>query len=149
MYVVLSASEKRKAALRAAQKELKEPELVLPGLSETRWASHYSSIVHIKKCYASILLALKQLADDATDNDVESKLLGLRKFMLTFHCILQLFTWDEVLKAIRALSDNLQSSSIDISIASSMVQSTLVELKSYRSQEHFNSLKAEAAEFAV
>lgn len=119
--------------------------LELQKLSDTRWACRYAAINTVCRAYDSILSALDEISGSSDHSKaVEAK--GLLFQVQSFPFIVSLVVFDRILSCTKQLSDQLQSSKIDLFRASELVSATKSMLECYRTDEHWDQLYKYAAD---
>ena len=123
LYVFISTS---KAHVVFIEKQTKE----LQRLSETRWACRSLALDAIASTYDSIIATLEHFAEDCDKTKA-----GLLHQIRTFKFLATLIIFQRLMSVTKALSDQLQSETIDLSCAAGLVLSTSATLKDLRSDE--------------
>ena len=80
------------------------------------------------------MLATLQEIREGTDSVKAVEATGLYHQVATFSFIVSLVTFDKILQCTKNLSDQLQSSSIDLACAADLVLTTKTTLEEYRSE---------------
>lgn len=87
--------------------------LELQKLSDTRWVCRYASVNAVCRTFDSVLLTVEQVADSQDANKaIEAR--GLLYQLRSFSFIVSLITFDKILTCTKQLSDQLQSSTLDL-----------------------------------
>ena len=108
----------------------KQP-LQLQKLSDTRWACRYAAVNALCRTYGCILATLEEIGDGSDHSKaIEAK--GLYFQIATFSFILSLVMFDKILSCSKSLSDQLQSTNIDLAQAADLVIATKSLLEEYR-----------------
>lgn len=98
----------------------------LQQLSDTRWVCRYTAL----------LLTIEDVADSSDARKaIEAR--GLLHQIKTFPFIVSLVMFNRILGCTKHLSDQLQSSTIDLSVASDTILATKCTLEDYRSSEYW------------
>lgn len=108
----------------------------LQQLSDTRWVCRYAAVNAICNSYHSLLLTIEEvgMSSDAR-KAVEAR--GLLHQIKSFSFIVSVVMFDRILGCTKQLSDQLQSSKIDLSVASDLVSATKSMLRDYRTTEYW------------
>ena len=91
----------------------KQP-LQLQKLSDTRWACRYGAVNAICRTYDSILATLVEEIGDGSDRAKAVEAKGLYHQAATFAFIVSLVIFDRILSCTKSLSDQLQSTHVDL-----------------------------------
>lgn len=146
---VFMASSKAHVVFVDIQKKMypdKHP-LELQKLSDTRWACRYTSINAICRTYDCILSALEEIGSSSDHSKgVEAK--GLLFQIQSFPFIVSLVFFDRILSCTKQLSDQLQSSKIDLFRASELVSATKSMLERYRTDQQWDQIYKYASDIA-
>ncbi|XP_050209345.1 uncharacterized protein LOC126660062 [Mercurialis annua] len=159
----VGASCKRKDALRQSQHDLmvtrlengeissgrglhQETSLVRPG--DTRWGSHYQTILRILLMWSSVMEVLGNVHDDATGSKEKGAALGLLDRMENFEFVFTLHLMKKVLAITNGLSQVLQEKNQNIVNALDMVRAVKVKFQSFR-EDGWNDLFDEIRKFCV
>ena len=119
----------------------------LQKLSDTRWACRYAAVNAVCQTYDSLLLTFEEIAESSDYSQVvQAK--GLYHQLKSFTFILLLAVFDKILSATKQLSDQLQSSTIDLCSASELVTATKVLLTEYRTSEYWEKIYLYATDIA-
>ena len=89
--------------------------------SDTRWLAHERCVKAVKASYSSIAVTL----DSNFQNNHESEALGLHRTLCKLSTIACIFLLAYVLPNVAKLSRALQAKQLDLSLISSLVESTL------------------------
>ena len=95
----------------------------------------------------TVLLALEEIAE-LTDASKAVEASGLLCQVKSFSFLLSLITFDRVLTCTKQLSDQLQSSTLDLSVASQLVAGTKSLLADYRSPDYWKKVYGYAERIA-
>lgn len=138
LYVFFSASIAHDVFI-DKQKQLypyKQP-LELQKLSDTKWVCQFAAVNAICCTYDSVL---EEIAESSVVNKaIEAR--GLYSQIKSFSFLVSLITFDRLLTCTKQLSDKLQSSSLDLSLANEMVVSTKFVLShEYRSKVYWKKV---------
>ena len=99
--------------------------LRLKHLSETRWSAWYDAVNTVRKAIPGIIESLGKLSSDRSVSPaVYSEIQGILANVCSFKFLLQTCIWYNILSTIKSLSDYLQSPTINLSSASSLVKGT-------------------------
>ncbi len=119
----------------------------LQKLSDTRWACRYASINAICRTYDCLLLALEEITISSDHSKaVEAK--GLLYQVKSFSFIISLISFDRILSTTKQLSDQLQSSTVDLYRASELVLATKSMLQHFRTDQYWKQVYQHAADVA-
>jgi hypothetical protein len=159
---VVGASCKRKDQLREHhRKELRKAigrgeiatgtglnqELSLQRPGDTRWNSHYKTLLGLSKMFSSAVKVLEYVEKDGSDSGKRRQANGLLKYFQTFECAFYLHMMMMILALTNGLSKTLQRKDKDIINAISDVESTKRELEKLRTNEGFDSLMKKVHSF--
>ena len=132
LYVFVSTT-KAHAVFMRKQQELhpdKQP-LQLQKLSDTRWACRYGAVNSMCRTYDSLLATLEDIGDGSDHmKAIEAK--GLYYQIANFSFIVCLVMFDRILSCTKCLSDQLQSTQVDLAQAADLVLATKSTLEEYR-----------------
>ena len=131
LYAFIEGSTKRHGLFKQIQQD--ESELkscgTLQSLSTTRWNSRASNCAVLEKTIVLVVKTLESIASDASyPRDTAATAIALRKAMDYEFCVC-LATFSELLQVCDVVSKSLQRENIDISMATSLVEDLLDELK--------------------
>jgi hypothetical protein len=115
-------------------------EICLQRPGDTRWNSHYKTLVGLSKMFPSVVKVLEYVEEDGTDAYKKRQANGLLKYFQSFDSAFFLHMMMMVFGLTNGLSKTLQRKDKDILNAISDVQSTKRELEKLRSQEGWESL---------
>lgn len=115
------------------QKELNpgKPTKELKRLSDTRWACRSLTLDVIASRYTSIIATLDCVAEDS-DRSKAVEAIGLLHQVSSFKFLSSLIIFQRIMSITKSLSDQLQSQTIDMSNAASLVLSTIATLENFR-----------------
>ena len=106
----------------------------LQKLSDTRWVCRHAAVSAICYTYYSILLRMED-AMDGQDHGKAVEAKGLYHQIKSFLFLTSLVTFDRILSCTKHLSDELQSSSINLASVADLVDATKSTLQDYRSDD--------------
>ena len=115
------------------QKELhpaKQP-FQLQKLSDTRWACRCGAVHAVCQTYDSLLAMLQEIGYDC-DHTKAIEANGLYYQVATFPFIVSLVMFDRIHSCTKSLSDQLQSTQVDLAKAADLVSATKSTLEEYR-----------------
>ncbi|KAJ9565643.1 hypothetical protein OSB04_001609 [Centaurea solstitialis] len=92
--------------------------------SDTRWGSHYGSLLNIKTLYPSICEVLEDIMEDANSQDHRSEARRMLKSILTFDFVFYLHLLVDILGITNELSTTLQRKDKDIINAMNQVSNS-------------------------
>ncbi|XP_011405787.1 PREDICTED: zinc finger MYM-type protein 1-like [Amphimedon queenslandica] len=148
LYVFISTS-KVHVIVTEKQKHLhpgKQP-LKLHRLSDTRWVCRYAAVNAASCTFDSILLTVEEVAE-SQDASKAIEAQGLYHQLHSFSFLISSITFDRILTCTKQLSDKLQCSSINLSLASELALATKSLLTEYRTTKYLNKLYEYAVEVA-
>ena len=150
LYVFMSSSKIHVLFMKRQQQcnPHKQP-LELQKLSDTRWVCRYAAVNAICCTFDTILLTVKEVADASVNEysqAVEAR--GLCHQIKSFSFLVTLITFDQILECTKQLSDCLQSSNMDLSRASELVDATKSLLTRYRTDNHWKMVYDQAMRVA-
>ncbi|XP_021997455.1 zinc finger MYM-type protein 1-like [Helianthus annuus] len=158
---VVCASCKRIDMIRESQKDkLKEAigreevetgsglnqELSLARAGDTRWSSHYKTLVRLVQLYPTIIEVLEYIRSSGQINVQQRQANGIWKYMKSYDFAYYLHLMKHVLGVTNTLSQALQRKDQDIVNAVEMVNATKQQLQTFR-LEGFDSLVKDVASF--
>ena len=132
LYVFVSTT-KAHAVFMQKQKDLHQdqPVVQLQKLSDTRWACRFGAVNAVCRTYDSILATLEEIGDSCDHmKAVEAR--GLYYQVAAFSFLITLIMFDRILSCTKSLSDQLQSTQIDLAQAGDLVHATKSTLSEYR-----------------
>nr|XP_040259401.1 uncharacterized protein LOC109748470 isoform X4 [Aegilops tauschii subsp. strangulata] len=115
-------------------------ELSLQRPGDTRWNSHYKTLLGLSKMFSSVVKVLEYVEKDGTDTGKRRQARGLLKYFQTFDSAFFLHMMMMILALTNGLSKTLQRKDKDIVNAISDVESTKRELEKLRTNEGWDSL---------
>ncbi|XP_050232960.1 uncharacterized protein LOC126681466 [Mercurialis annua] len=159
----VGASYKRKNALRQSQHDHmvtqlangeifsgrglhQETSLARPG--DTRWGSHYHTVMRILTMWPSVMKVLGNVHDDAVGSKDRGANLGLLDRMENFEFVFTLHLMKKVLAITNGLSQVLQEKNQNILNALDMIHVMKVKFQSFR-EDGWNNLFDEVCKFCV
>ena len=114
-------------------------------LSDTRWACRYTAVNALCRTYDCVLATLEEIGDgDDRTKAIEAK--GLYCQVATFSFILLLIVFDKILSCTKSLSDQLQSTTVDLTQAADLVVGTKTVLEDYRHDEVWKKILSECSQ---
>ena len=144
---VVCASCKRKDMLREAARERVKKcmlsgelaigkglnqETTLIRAGDTRWSSHFSTLLSLMKLFADVLLVLAFVEEEGGTTDNQRRAAGILKFFTSYEFVFYLYMMYDIFSVTSTLSKQLQRKDLDILEAASMVRATDDALKSLR-----------------
>ncbi|KAK9064773.1 hypothetical protein SSX86_016155 [Deinandra increscens subsp. villosa] len=127
--------EKQREALRESIGRLevetgsgKNQELSLARAGDTRWSSHYKTLLRLYQLYPTVIEVLEHIEKWGEVNASKRQASGLQKYMKTFDFVYYLHLMKEILGVTNKLCETLQKKDQDILIAIGQVKSTKKEL---------------------
>ena len=115
-------------------------ELSLQRPGDTRWNSHYRTLVGLPKMFPSVVKVLEYVEDDGTDPIKKRQASGILKYFQSFDYVFYLHMMMIILALTNGLSKTFQRKDMDIVHAISDVESTKRELVKLRSEHGWNDL---------
>ncbi|KAL6621327.1 hypothetical protein ACP70R_033759 [Stipagrostis hirtigluma subsp. patula] len=114
---------------------------------DTRWSSHYKSILSLKKMFAATISVLRNIANDRSVTQYSrGDAGGALRIIFTFDFVFILLMMEKIMKITDVLCQTLQKKSIDILNAMNSVSNTKVLLGELRN-EGWESLLEEVKSF--
>ena len=147
LYVFMASSMAHVVFVEVQKKQHpdKQP-LQLQKLSDTRWACRYAA-VNTCCTYNSILLTLEEISLSSDHSKaVEAK--GLLYQVQSFSFIVSVVVFDQILSCTKQLSDQLQSSKIDLYRASELVSASKAMLQCFHTDEYWDQVYSYATGIA-
>lgn len=138
LYVFMSASKAH--VIYVQQQHQLHPEKQpreLQRLSDTRWACRYASLDSICSTFDCILSTLEVIGD-SNDKAKAIEAVGLYHHIHNFPFLSCLVIFTRIMGMTKLLSDQLQSSSLDLASATDLVVSTIQSLKELRSDNKWS-----------
>ena len=111
----------------------------LQHLSDTRWACRYFAIEAVCSTY-DVILATLQVIADGEDRLKAMEATGILFQIRSFKILIALVLFWQILFCTKSLSDQLQSSSINMAKAAELVDATLDTLHLFRSDLEWGKL---------
>ncbi|KAJ9538303.1 hypothetical protein OSB04_031036 [Centaurea solstitialis] len=102
--------------------------------SDTRWGSHYGSLLNIKTIYPSICEVLEDIMEDANSQDHRSEARRMLKSILTFDFVFCLHLMVDILGITNELNTTLQRKDQDIINAMHQVRASKERLQETRNE---------------
>ena len=140
LYVFVSTT-KAHAVFMQKQQELhpdKQP-IRLQKLSDTRWACRYGTVNAICRTYDSLLATLEDIGDSSDHmKAIDAK--GLYYQVANFSFIVYLVMFERILSCTKCLSDQLQSTQVDLAQATDLVLATKSTLEEYRTDTFWEKI---------
>lgn len=115
-------------------------ELSLQRPGDTRWGSHYRTLVGLSKMFQSVVKVLEYVEEDGTDDSKRRQANGLLKYFQSFNFAFYLQMMMMILALTNSLSKTLQRKDKNIINAISNVASTKRELENLRTHDGWTSL---------
>jgi hypothetical protein len=107
-------------------------EIFLQRLGDTRWNSHYTTLLSLSKMFRSVVKILEYVEEDGKDAYKQRQANSLLKYFQTFDYVLFLHMMMTILALTNGLSKTLQTKDMDIVNAISDVESIKQELGKLR-----------------
>jgi hypothetical protein len=99
-------------------------------LSDTRWVCRYAAVNAVCRTFDSLLLTIEDVVDGRdVKKAIEAR--GLYHQIKSFPFLVSLITFDQILTCTKQLSDQMQSSTLDLSLATELVLATKTTLMEY------------------
>jgi hypothetical protein len=115
-------------------------ELSLQRPGDTRWGSHYRTLVGLSKMFQSVVKVLEYVEEDCSDDSKRRQANGLLKYFQSFNFVFYLHMMMMILALTNNLSKTLQRKDKDIINAISNVASTKREIENLRTSDGWNAL---------
>ena len=148
LYIFVSTT-KAHVVFMHKQQELhpdKQP-IRLQKLSDTRWACRYGAVNAMCRTYDSLLATLEDIGDSSDHmKAIEAK--GLYYQVANFSFIVYLVMFDRILSCTKCLSDQLQSTQVDLAKAADLVLATKSTLEEYRTDTFWEKIYAHSQKIA-
>ena len=149
LYVFMSTSKVHTVYMEK-QSELHpgKPTHQIKPLSDTRWANcRFFSVEAVCSTFDVIVATLQYIADDGDKHKaIEAR--GILLQIQTFKFLITLILFWRILSLTKSLSDQLQSTDINIASAADLVGATIEVLQKFRSNEEWNKLYKYASDVA-
>lgn len=107
----------------------------LKSLSTTRWACRHEAVSAVKSNYSALILALEEIYKETTVSEASAKARGILMQMKSFDFIFSLNMMHSILMIIVKVSSSLQSKSINLLTAVSLVTSLKANIQKFRSED--------------
>lgn len=146
LYVFFSESLPRWQLLNSDIKNNQTVAYTLKKLCPTRWSSRYDSLLAIKNNYLSILKCLSNLSVTAKKTMDRCEANGLKNKIENLNFIFILQFQGSILENTNILSKSLQSSSIDMSTATDLLEKVLLNFNKLR--DNFDTTISQSIEIA-
>ena len=122
-------------------------ELSLQRPGDTRWNSHYTTLLSLSKMFPSVIKVLEYVEEEGSDATKQRQASGLLKYFQSFDSTFFLHMMMIILALTNGLSKTFQRKDMDIVNAISDVESAKQELDKLRSQHGWNSLLSKVCSF--
>ena len=146
LYVVVASCKRKDTLLDMNRKRVEEgidsgdintgtgqnQEISLPRPGNSRWGSHYKTLLRLVELFPSVIEILESVQDEGADDSKRCQAYGLLKYFHTFDCVFYLQLMLFILGVTENLLMTLQMKNQDISNAMSLVDSTKRELQNFR-----------------
>ena len=132
------------ALLKAFQTEAKN--VTLKHLSSTRWESRHNSIFALIQQYSNITTTLCHLKLTSTDSSMRRNADQLSEKITTMEFLVLLFVWEKILRAVYAVSKQLQSKSVNLATSAALLGETVDFIRNPRNE--FDSMCDSTKELA-
>ena len=135
IYVFITGSTKRCGSLREIYAaSMNDDTLSLKKSTDTRWSSHYNSIIAIYQSHDEIIQVLDELCDD---NDKSTKLEAnaIRDKLVSYEYFCILLFMKHLMSMTNALTTTLQDEDLDILLAIDTLKKTTCLLNNMRNDE--------------
>ena len=119
----------------------------LQKLSDTCWICRYAAVNAVCRTFDAILLTIEEVAE-STDASKVIEARGLYNQVKSFSFLISLITFDKILICTKQLSEQLQSSTVDLSHASELVLATISLLTEYRTNDYWERIYTYTSEIA-
>ncbi|CAM8879731.1 unnamed protein product [Rhodiola kirilowii] len=123
-----------------------DQELTLQRLGNTRWGSHYRTLLRLVELFPIVLKVLEYIEEDGSDSMKRCQANGLLRYFQSFDFVFYLQLMLLILGLTESLSMTLQRKDQDILNAMSMVTSTKRQLQTIRDHD-WNSLMQNVSSF--
>ncbi|XP_065665673.1 uncharacterized protein LOC136087095 [Hydra vulgaris] len=123
--------------------------LTVKSLSDTRWESHVNAVSALKSGLKGIYSALKKIVQSEKDALTRLTAESIASKLDSFEFICGLTIWQDVLSDINCTSKLLQSQSLDVRSAGSVLKKTTEFLISRNSEVYFAKYISEAKVCAI
>ncbi|KAL9840521.1 putative transcription factor and/or regulators TTF-type(Zn) family [Arabidopsis thaliana] len=122
-------------------------ELFLQRPGNTRWGSHYKTLLRLEAFFSSIVIVLEYIQDEGTDTTKRQQAYGILKYFQTFDFVFYLELMLLVMGLTDSLSKALQRKDQDILNAISLVKTTKCQLQKVR-DDGWDAFIAEVSSFS-
>ena len=112
----------------------------LQRLCETRWTARCNSVNAVCQTFDSLVATLSEIAEGDPDPDKAVTARGLLHQVKSISFLISLVSFDQILSSTKHLSDQLQSSHVDLATAVDLVKSTRSALQEYRTDEKWDKV---------
>lgn len=141
IYSFLEGSCTRHAVLEKFATKINIKLCSLKSLSTTRWACRHEAVSAVKSNYSALILALEEIYKETTVSEARAKARGILMQMKSFDFIFSLNMMHSILMIIVKVSSSLQSKSINLLTAVSLVTSLKANIQKFRSEDElFNNI---------
>ncbi|ESR44381.1 hypothetical protein CICLE_v10013598mg [Citrus x clementina] len=123
-------------------------ETTLKRCGDTRWGSHYNTLLSIINMFSAVISVLEMIIDDGPKSGQRGEAKNLLELMLSFNFVFCLHLMRNILGATDELSQTLQRKDQDIVNAMNLVRLCKLQLQTMR-QSGWNSLIDEVTFFCV
>lgn len=121
-------------------------EFALKRAGDTRWSSHYESLVNLIVMFASVIDVIEDVAEDGLNSDQRGEASNLLHSIRSFDFVFKVFFMKSILGVTNSLSKALQRKDQDIVNAMALVAITKSRLQAMR-DDGWDSLLHEASTF--
>ncbi|AEE82778.1 putative protein [Arabidopsis thaliana] len=122
-------------------------ELSLQRPGNTRWGSHYKTLLRLEELFSSIVIVLEYIQDEGTDTTKRQQAYGILKYFHTFDFVFYLELMLLVMGLTDSLSKALQRKDQDILNVISLVKTTKCQLQKVR-DDGWDAFMAEVSSFS-
>ncbi|KAL9856982.1 putative transcription factor and/or regulators TTF-type(Zn) family [Arabidopsis thaliana] len=122
-------------------------ELSLQRPGNTRWGSHYKTLLRLEELFSSIVIVLEYIQDEGTDTTKRQQAYGILKYFHTFDFVFYLELMLLVMGLTDSLSKALQRKDQDILNAISLVKTTKCQLQKVR-DDGWDAFMAKVSSFS-
>ena len=114
-------SSVRSAGLKQVQELMQIPELKLVKAVDTHWLSNKAAVNSLLRCLSAVIVTLQKSSDPTA--------IGLMKILTRYNFVASLVLLDDALFAVSCLSLAFQRATIDLTVISPLLQSTMSSFK--------------------
>ncbi|XP_052625820.1 uncharacterized protein LOC111909411 [Lactuca sativa] len=107
-------------------------ETTLVRAGETRWGSHFNTLISLMKLFADVLVVLDFVKEEGGSLANHQQASGILAYFKSYEFVFYLHTMYDILHLTVTLSKQLQRKDLDILEAASMVRGTMEALRSFR-----------------